>query len=79
MAYSKETRRAAQETYHEARAFGHTKEEARGLRDNWKATKSVSASADDDEDDFYHDDPTGKIYYNGDYYPGGYDPYDDED
>jgi len=81
MAYSKETRRAAQEAYHEARAFGHTKEEARALRDNWKLTKSVSSSVenDDDDDDFYHDDPTGKIYHNGDYYPDGYDPYDDED
>jgi len=78
MSYLRETRRAAQEAYHEARAFGHTKEEARTLRDNWKPSKSVSTQVDDD-DDFYYEEPTVNTYHNGDYYPDGYDPYDDED
>jgi hypothetical protein len=51
MSYPKETKRAAQDAYHEARAFGHTKEEARGLRDNWKPSPSSSGWSDDDDDD----------------------------
>jgi hypothetical protein len=54
MSYSRETKRAAQEAYHEARAFGHTKEEARMLRDNWKPSTSSNASWEDDEDDDYY-------------------------
>ena len=42
MAYPKETKRAAQDAYHEARKFGHTKEDARKIRDNWKNSKSTS-------------------------------------
>ena len=53
MSYSKETDRAAQEAYHEARAFGHTKEEARSLRDNWKVSNSSSSTNDTDDDDDY--------------------------
>jgi len=54
MSYSRETKRAAQDAYHEARAFGHTKEEAMMLRDNWKPSTSSNASWDDDEDDDYY-------------------------
>lgn len=51
MSYSKETNRAAQEAYHEARACGHTKEDARSLRDNWKTSNSSSSSTNNDDDD----------------------------
>ena len=53
MSYSKETKQAAQYAYHEARAFGHTKEEARQIRDNWKPSKTSSSGwcSDDDDDD----------------------------
>jgi len=53
MSYSKETKQAAQYAYHEARAFGHTKEEARQIRDNWKPSKPSSSGwcSDDDDDD----------------------------
>ena len=51
MSYPKETKRAAQDAYHEARKFGHTKEDARKIRDNWKNSKSVSH--DEDDDDIY--------------------------
>ena len=49
MAYPKETKRAAQDAYHEARKFGHTKEEAAKIRDNWKNSKSTSDDQDDDD------------------------------
>lgn len=66
MAYSKETRKAAQDAYHEARAFGHTKEEARSLRDNWKPSKPThNSSSNDDDDDYYED--------NSDYDSADYD------
>ena len=65
MSYSRETKRAAQDAYHEARAFGHTKEEARMLRDNWKPPTPSNISCDNDDDDYY---------VGGDYY----DDYDDE-
>jgi len=53
MSYSRETKRAAQDAYHEARAFGHTKEEARMLRDNWKSPTPSNISYEDDDDDYY--------------------------
>lgn len=49
MAYPKETKRAAQDAYHEARKFGHTKEDARKIRDNWKNSKSTGDDQDDDD------------------------------
>jgi hypothetical protein len=49
MSYSRETKQAAQDAYHEARAFGHTKEEARQIRDNWKSPKTSSSCNCDDE------------------------------
>ena len=51
MIYSKETNREAQKTYHEARAFGHTKEEARSLRDNLKTPKPSKSTQNVDVDD----------------------------
>jgi hypothetical protein len=54
MSYSSETKKAAQDAYHDARACGHTKEEARGIRDNWKTSKPSGgnwSSNDDDYDD----------------------------
>ena len=56
MPYKKETKKAMQDAYHEARAFGHTKEEARKIRDNWKVSKPIpdlNSSDDDYDDDFY--------------------------
>jgi hypothetical protein len=53
MSYPRETKIAAQDAYHEARAFGHTKEEARGLRDNWKSPEGGNSSWSDDDDDDY--------------------------
>lgn len=50
MVYTKETKRAAQDAYHEARKFGHTKEDARKIRDNWKPSGVSSEVIDDDED-----------------------------
>lgn len=49
MAYPKETKRAAQDAYHEARKFGHIKEDARKIRDNWKNSKSTSHDEEDDD------------------------------
>ena len=78
--YPRETKAAAQSAYLEARSVGHTKEEARSIRDNWKTKSSNSnSSSDDDDDDYISSNGAGEIYYRGDYYPGGYDPYDDED
>jgi hypothetical protein len=37
-----------QNAYHEARSMGHTKSDARMIRDNWK---SSSASSDENESD----------------------------
>jgi hypothetical protein len=56
MSYSKQNKEAGQSAYHEARKFGHTKEEARGIRDNWKpsSSRSSSSSDDDDDDDEYY-------------------------
>lgn len=55
MSYKKETEKASQDAYFEARKFGHTKEEARSIRDNWKESKtsndSVSSYSDDECDD----------------------------
>lgn len=59
MSYSRETKRAAQDAYHDARAFGHTKEEARSLRDNWKSSRDINSSWSDDDDDYY----VGGDYY----------------
>ncbi len=71
MAYSKETKKAAQDAYHEARKFGHTKEEARQIRDNWKVTKPNQYDwCDDDYDDFYNGE---------DDEDEDFDQYDDED
>ena len=66
MSYSRETKRAAQDAYHEARAFGHTKEEARGIRDNWKPSTPSNSSwgEDEDEDDNYY----VESYYEDDEY-----------
>ena len=56
---NKETKKAAQDAYHEARSFGHTKEEARQIRDNWKPSKpSFSISEDNSDDDYFDDDNT---------------------
>ena len=49
MSYPRETTQAAQDAYHEARAFGHTKEEARQIRDNWKSPKTSNSHNNDDE------------------------------
>jgi hypothetical protein len=38
---NKETNRASQNAYHEAREFGHTKEDSRVIRDNWKSSKNT--------------------------------------
>lgn len=51
---NKETKKASQDAYHEARAFGHTKEEAKQIRDNWKPSKPSHSSNDDDDDDDYY-------------------------
>lgn len=47
-----ETNKAAQDAYHEARSVGHTKEEARGLRDNWYVTTPSSGRSYSDDDDY---------------------------
>jgi len=64
MSYLRETKRAAQDAYHEARAFGHTKEEARGIRDNWKPSTPSNSSWGEDEDDNYY----VESYYEDDEY-----------
>ena len=53
--YKKETKKAMQDAYHEARSHGHTKEEARKIRDNWKVSKPKPDLniSDDEDDDFY--------------------------
>ena len=58
MAYKTETDRAAQNAYHEARSVGHSKEEARSIRDNWytPANNGGNSSSDDDDYDDY-DEP----------------------
>lgn len=58
MAFKRETDRAAQHAYHEARRVGHSKEEARSIRDNWytPANNGGNSSSDDDDDDYYDDD-----------------------
>lgn len=59
MAYNRETKTAMQDSYLEARRVGHTKEEARQIRDNWKIPNSTSSDEDEDEDyweDFYDED-----------------------
>lgn len=62
---NKETKKASQDAYHEARAFGHTKEEARQIRDNWKPSgRTTSSSDDDDEDYYYSDEDSDGIDYN---------------
>jgi len=48
---NKETKKAAQDAYLEARSVGHTKEEARSIRDNWKPSKSKTYNISDDDDD----------------------------
>lgn len=53
---NRETKKAAQDAYHEARAFGHTKEEAKQIRDNWKPSGRTTSSSDDDEDYYYYSD-----------------------
>jgi len=37
---NKETNRASQNAYHESRELGHTKEDSRTIRDNWKPSKN---------------------------------------
>lgn len=56
---NKETKKASQDAYHEARAFGHTKEEAKQIRDNWKPSKPSNSSNDDDDDYYYYSDNDG--------------------
>ena len=56
MGYSRETKKASQDSYHEARAFGHTKEEARSIRDNWKHSGSSSTSSNSQYDEYEDDD-----------------------
>jgi hypothetical protein len=53
MSYSKETNKAAQDSYHKARAIGHTKKEARSIRDNWKTNNSHNSNDDDDDVSWY--------------------------
>lgn len=53
MAYNEETKKAAQNAYHEARKFGHSKEEARSLRNNWR-NGGYSHSNTNDEDYGYN-------------------------
>jgi hypothetical protein len=60
---NKETKKASQDAYHEARAFGHTKEEARQIRDNWKPSGRTTSSSDDDDEDYYSDDDEDGIDY----------------
>lgn len=52
---NKETKKAAQDAYHEARAFGHTKEEAKQIRDNWKPSKPAPNFSEDDDYDCDYD------------------------
>lgn len=42
---------AGQEAYHEARKAGHSKEDARKMRDNWKYSNTSYNSNDDDSDE----------------------------
>ena len=67
---NRETKKAAQDAYHEARAFGHTKEEAKQIRDNWKPSGRTTSIPDDDGDEDY--------YYYSDEDSDGID-YDDPD
>lgn len=46
---SKESKNEGQKSYHEARANGHTKSDARLIRDNWKS--SSKSSSDDYNND----------------------------
>jgi hypothetical protein len=46
----------SQKAYLEARAFGHSKEEARQIRDAAKPGNSARSSVDEDDDDSYEDD-----------------------
>lgn len=59
MAYKTETDRAAQNAYHEARSVGHSKEEARSIRDNWytPANNGGNSSSDDDYGASYYSEP----------------------
>ena len=58
---NKETKRAAQSAYREARAFGHSKQEAQSIRDNWKSSPRTSStsSSDDDDDEYYTEYSSG--------------------
>lgn len=49
---NRDTKKAAQDSYHEARSHGHTKEEARKIRDNWKPSKTSYQDDDEDEDEW---------------------------
>jgi len=51
MAYTKETKQASQDAYHEARALGHTKEESRKIRDNWKSSNTSRSTSNGDDID----------------------------
>ena len=64
---NKETKKAAQDAYHEARSIGHTKEEARQIRDNWKPSKITTSSSDDDDEDYYIDDDVDPDFDDYDY------------
>lgn len=64
---NKETKKAAQDAYHEARSIGHTKEEARQIRDNWKPSKRTISISDDDDDDYYIDDEVDPDFDDYDY------------
>lgn len=66
---NRETRKAMQDSYLEARSQGHTKEEARGIRDNWKPSKisSSNSSNDDDDDDYYYSDDSDIDYEDPDF------------
>ncbi len=54
MAYPKENKKASQDAYRETRKFGHTKEEARSLRDNWKPGKTSNNNVNNDDDEYYY-------------------------
>jgi len=48
---NRQSKKASQDSYHEARSNGHTKEDARMIRDNWKSSKR--SNDEDDNDDHW--------------------------
>lgn len=67
MAFPRENKKASQDAYREARKFGHTKEEARSLRDNWKpGKKTPSSNGNDNDDEYYCIEGDDEDYFVGD-------------